>query len=195
MTGDRERLTDEHLDRVVVGPRDRTPRAVVLVDPDPTWPDRFQEHRERVAAALGPSVLRIEHIGSTAVPGLRAKPRIDVLVTVADPEDGEMVRRLEAAGYRLRVREPGHRCLVAPPGEAIDANVHVWADDGPEAERYLLFRDRLRADAADRTRYQARKEQLATRLWTDVNHYADAKGEVIESIIARARKDAARLST
>lgn len=195
MTGDRERLTDEHLDRVLVGSRDRTPRPVVLVDHDLEWALRFEEHRGRVVAALGDRVVRVEHIGSTSVPGLRAKPRIDVLVTVDDAEDDAAIERLEAAGYRLTVREPGHRCLVAQPGRGLDANVHVWADHDPEVERYLLFRDRLRADAGDRARYQARKEELAARLWTDVDRYAEAKGEVVEAIIARAREDSGRLST
>ena len=180
-------VDDEYLDHVVVGPRDTTPRRVVLVDPDPDRPRQYAEHEARIRAALGPAVRRVEHIGSTSVPGLRAKPRVDVLVTVADPEAPDVVARLEAAGYRLHVREPGHRCLVVPEGCGPSANVHVWAPDDPEVERCLLFRDQLRADPGDRARYQARKEELARQLWTDVNHYAGAKGEVIESVIARGR--------
>lgn len=178
---------DEYLDRVVVGRRDTTPKRVVLVDPDPDWPRQFAAHEARIRAALGSDALAVEHIGSTSVPGLRAKPRVDVLVSVADPEAPDVVSRLEAVGYRLHVREPGHRCLVVPEGRGHDANVHVWAADDPEVDRCLLFREQLRADPADRARYQARKEELAGELWTDVNHYAAAKGEVIESIIARAR--------
>src|SRR3712207_9159764 len=100
-------LDDEYLDRVVVGPRDTTPKRVVLADPDPDWPRQFAAHEARIRAALGRDARRIEHIGSTSVPGLRAKPRVDVLVTVADPEDPDVVSRLETAGYRLHVREPG----------------------------------------------------------------------------------------
>ncbi|MGY1711435.1 GrpB family protein [Geodermatophilus sp. SYSU D00758] len=185
MTGDREPITDEHLDRVTVGPRPAVPQRIVLVDPDPDWPRRFEGHRARIRAALGADARRVEHIGSTSVPGLRAKDRVDVLVAVADPEDPDVVARLEAAGYALHIREPGHRCLVESRGP--DANVHVWADDDPEVERCLLFRDRLRADPADRARYQARKEELARQPWTDVNYYAEAKGDLIEEVLARAR--------
>jgi GrpB-like predicted nucleotidyltransferase (UPF0157 family) len=189
---DREPVTEELLDRVLVGPRDRTPRRIELADPDPAWPVRFEEHRARVAAALGERALQVEHVGSTSVPGLRAKPVVDVLVAVPDPEDPDVVARLEAAGYALRVREPGHRMLVPADPAAPRAHVHVWAAGDPEVERVLLFRDRLRADDGDRARYQARKEELADRLWTDANYYAEAKSAVVEEVVARARAAAHR---
>src|SRR3954447_9538098 len=139
---------DAYLDAVIVGERPRAPVRVELVAYDPSWPVRFEEHRARIAAALGDVAVRIAHVGSTAVPGVAAKPVVDVLVTVTDPDDeAAFLPDLLGAGYELRVREPGHR-MVRPPSR--DANVHVWAAGGVEERRYLALRDRLRASAADR---------------------------------------------
>ena len=179
---DRREL-DAYLDEVLIGGRDR--REIVIVDYDKAWPRRFEIERDRVQRALGAVIRRIEHIGSTAVPGLAAKPIIDVLVTVEDPaDDRALPHALEAAGYELRVREPGHRMFRTP---ARDVHVHVWADADPKIERYLAFRDRLRQSPEDRAAYERGKRDLATRAWTDVNEYAEAKGELIESIIAKAK--------
>jgi len=140
--------------------------------------------RSRIAAALGALALRIEHIGSTAVPGLAAKPIVDVLVTVADPDDeAAFAPSLVGAGYELRVREPGHRMFRTP---ARDVHVHVWSSDDPEVDKYLRFRERLRASASDRAAYEQLKRALAQRDWPDMNHYADAKSELIAEILARA---------
>ena len=126
----------------------------------------------------------IHHIGSTAVPGLAAKPIVDILVTVADPDDeSAFVPALERAGYALRVREPGHRMLRTPE---LDVHVHVWREGSADAERDVALRDRLRANAADRAAYEALKRSLAERDWEDMNHYADAKGALIREIRARA---------
>src|SRR5437762_1823609 len=95
-----------HLDRVLVGGRER--RTVVIADADPSWPERFERERLKIEEALGELTIRVEHIGSTAVPGLAAKPVIDVLVTLADVEnDSGYQSQLERAGYTLRVHEPG----------------------------------------------------------------------------------------
>ena len=156
-------------------------REIVMAEPDPAWPRRYEAERARIEGALGPLAERIEHIGSTAVPGLAAKPIVDVLVAVPDPDDeAAFVPALERAGYVLRVREPGHRMLRTP---ALDVHVHVWPHGSPEVDRHLAFRDRLRADDADRAAYGALKRDLARRDWTDMNAYADAKGELIEAIL------------
>jgi GrpB-like predicted nucleotidyltransferase (UPF0157 family) len=127
---------------------------------------------------------RIEHIGSTAVPGLSATPIIDVLVTVADPDDEDAFRpALARAGYDLRVREPGHR-MFRPA--AAEASIHVWRAGDDEERRYLLLRDHLRACAEDRALYADAKRELAARTWRSVDHYAVAKTQVIEHILARA---------
>jgi GrpB-like predicted nucleotidyltransferase (UPF0157 family) len=129
----------------------------------------------------------LEHAGSTSVPGLAAKPIIDIVLGVADPADeASYVPPMEAGGYVLRIREPDwhqHRVFKGPD---TDINLHVFAADSPEIERMLAFRDRLRTDDDERQRYLAAKRELAARHWTFVQDYADAKGEVVEGIIARA---------
>jgi len=156
----------------------------VIVDYDASWPGRFVAHRDRVARALGPIACSIEHIGSTAVAGLAAKPIIDLLVAVKDPdEESLMVPAMRSAGYHLRVREPGHRMFRTPER---DVHVHVWQHADPEISRHLRFRDRLRASVEDRVGYERLKRVLATKRWDDMNQYADAKSPLIEQILSRA---------
>ena len=130
----------------------------------------------------------VEHVGSTSVPGLAAKPFIDVLLLVPEPSDeAAYVPQLETAGFLLHVREPDwhqHRFLRAHEPEV---QIHVFAVGSEEAERMLLFRDRLRVDEDERALYEETKRLLAARNWTRVQDYADAKSEVVEEVIARAR--------
>jgi GrpB-like predicted nucleotidyltransferase (UPF0157 family)/ribosomal protein S18 acetylase RimI-like enzyme len=182
-----EEQLDAYLDSVLIGGRER--REVVIADYEPSWPRRFDVERERIARAMGSAALRIEHIGSTSVPGLAAKPIVDVLVAVSDATDESSYGpALERAGYELRVREPEHRMYRTPQR---DVHVHVWNDADPEVDRYLVFRDHLRASPDDRSEYERLKRSLAQREWSDVNHYADAKGPLIKAILARA--DQARI--
>ncbi len=177
-----ERELEAHLDNVLIGGRER--REIVIADYDPAWPRRFELERARIAAALGDVARRIEHIGSTAVPGLAAKPIVDVLVTVADVYDAfEFEPALVGAGYGLRVREPEHRMFRTSER---DVHVHVWDVRDPEVDRHVAFRDRLRASPEDRERYEQLKRTLAQRDWSDMNHYAEAKSPLIEEILARA---------
>lgn len=153
---------------------------------DEAWATAYAEHETRIRNALGDSALSVEHIGSTSVPGLAAKPIVDVLVTVPDlVDEAAYLPALLDAGYELRVREPGHR-LVRPPG--LDAHVHVLEPDDPAAEDYLLFRDQLRRDPSDRALYEQTKRDLISRDWASMDAYADAKTEVVEAIKARARQ-------
>lgn len=163
-------------------------KEIRLVDYDPSWPARFREHAARIATALGDGVIRIEHIGSTAVPGLAAKPKIDVLLVVSDSADeGSYVPQLESAGYELRLREPDfHEHRLLGPGER-DANVHVVSVGCIEIERWLTFRDRLRSHPDDRLLYERTKRELALRRWPSTDAYAEAKSEVVERIIASGR--------
>ncbi len=171
------------LEGVLIGGRERV--AIVVVDPDEAWPRRFEVLRERLLAALGTSALQVEHIGSTAVPGLAAKPIVDVLVTVPDVEDeAAFVPQLEGAGFVLRVREPEHRMVRTPER---DAHVHLYEPDHPAVSAYLDLRDWLRVDADDRALYESTKRRLASREWTDMNEYADAKTDVVHEILGRAR--------
>ena len=160
-------------------------REIRIVDYDKEWPKKFHNHAQGIALALGATALRIEHIGSTSVPGLGAKPIIDILVVVPDSADETAyLPQLEAAGYVLRVREPDwneHRMLRTPDR---DVHIHIYSAGCPEIERVLVFRDRLRRNHDDRRRYERLKRELAAREWADMNAYADAKTEVIESIIA-----------
>jgi len=179
-----EPLTDSHLAAVLVrGPR---PTRVELVGYDPAWADRYAVRAAELRTALGPRVLLLEHVGSTAVPGLVAKPIIDLILAVDDPDDEPAyLPALEGIGYDVRVREPGHRCLRAgEPDERV--NLHVRRPDDPEIRRHLVFRDRLRSDDADRELYAATKRGLTDREWPDINYYAEAKSPVIAQILRRA---------
>jgi GrpB-like predicted nucleotidyltransferase (UPF0157 family) len=185
-------VEDDHLDAVLdavlVGGRERRP--VVLVAPDPTWPATFERHRMVIGWALGARARRIDHVGSTSVPGLAAKPVVDIQVTVDDPDDEPAFGpALEQAGYEVRVREPRHRMFRTP---ARDVHVHVWAAGSPDERRHVLFRDWLRVDDADRARYEDTKCRLARRSWRDMNYYAEAKAPVIAEIMARAEAWAVR---
>lgn len=160
-----------------------------LADYDPDWPRLFRRESDRIRATLGDHALQIEHIGSTAVPGLAAKPIIDILLVVADSADEQAyVAPLEAAGYVLRIREPDwheHRVLKGPD---TNVNLHVFSQGSPEIERMLAFRDRLRSNEPDRLHYERSKRELTERNWKYVQDYADAKTQVVEEIIARAAR-------
>jgi GrpB-like predicted nucleotidyltransferase (UPF0157 family) len=163
------------------------PTTVVLARYDLQWPAWFADRAADLRRVLGARALLIEHIGSTSVPGLAAKPIIDVVVAVADPDDeAAYLSDLVAAGYIVRVREPEHRCLrIGEPDRT--ANVHVYATGHEEIRKYLVFRDHLRHCAADRERYAAVKRALAAQgEWADINLYAEAKGPVIAEILRRA---------
>ncbi len=163
-------------------------RDITIVDYDAEWPKKFQKHAEIIRKALGDTALQIEHIGSTSVPELAAKPIIDILVVVSDSSDESMyLSQLESAGYVLRVREPDfheHRMMRTPDK---DVHIHIYSPSSSEVERYLLFRNQLRKDPEARKRYEDVKRQLASQSWSDMNAYADAKTKVVEEIIESAR--------
>ena len=155
---------------------------------DPRWPDLFRREADRIRAALGDRVLRIEHTGSTSVPDLAAKPVIDILLVVSDSACEEAyLPDLERTGYVLRIREPGwyeHRMFNGPHTET---NLHVFSSGCPEIDRILIFRDWLRSNAADRDLYEHTKLALARQEWKSVDKYAEAKTAVVEEIISRAQ--------
>jgi GrpB-like predicted nucleotidyltransferase (UPF0157 family) len=169
-----------------IGEPTRIDGPVHLAEPDPAWPALFEREAARVRSVLGSRVRVLEHAGSTSVPGLPAKPVIDIVLAVADSADeASYLPDLEAAGYVLRIREPDwfeHRVLKGPD---TDVNLHVFTEGASEIVRMLAFRDRLRASDADRDRYAAAKRDLAARRWTYVQEYADAKSEVIAGILGR----------
>ncbi|WP_435081624.1 GrpB family protein [Clavibacter michiganensis] len=180
---DRDRRRPDVTTVEVVG--GQPPLTVVLQEHDPGWAEAYLVHRRRILEAVGDAALAVEHIGSTSVPGLAAKPIVDVVLVVADiTAEEDHVERLVAAGYELRVREPGHRLVRTP---ARDVHVHVYEHGDLAVEAYLLFRDRLRSAEADRELYERTKRELMTRRWESMDAYADAKTEVIQGILSRAR--------
>ncbi|MGZ8708210.1 MAG: GrpB family protein, partial [Gaiellaceae bacterium] len=164
-----------------------TYQDIVLVEYDPQWPAFFEQAADQIRGALGDAALQVDHVGSTSVPGLTAKPVIDINLVVVDTRDEEAyVPKLEAAGYVLVIREPDwfeHRVLR---GSDPPVNLHVFPQGCPELDRMLLFRDWLRANEADRELYARTKRELGAKEWKYVQNYADAKTAVVEEILARA---------
>ncbi|WP_116049247.1 GrpB family protein [Amycolatopsis palatopharyngis] len=182
----RSTYSDDEIESIWVGGAPVLNSTVTLADYDPAWPALYEREADRIRRALGERVRVLEHVGSTAVPGLCAKPRIDILLVVPDSDDEDAyLPELEDAGYYLVIREPGdgHRALKGPD---TDVNLHVYSPDSGEIERYLTFRDHLRADAADRDLYANTKRELAARTWAYIQHYADAKNDVVDEILRRA---------
>jgi GrpB-like predicted nucleotidyltransferase (UPF0157 family) len=180
-------MTEEEIKASFVGEVKQLTDKILVADYDPDWPRLFVREAARVRGTLGDRVLLLEHTGSTSVPGLAAKPRIDMCLAVADSGDeSTYLTDLETAGYRLAVREPDwheHRVFKGPD---TDINLHVFTIGSPEIDRILVFRDWLRTHDDDRELYEGTKRDLATRDWKYVQNYADAKTEIVETIIARA---------
>jgi GrpB-like predicted nucleotidyltransferase (UPF0157 family) len=178
--------SEEYLDAVTIGERKPHDAAIFLAAYDPRWVRDYETLAARIRGALGEAVVQLEHVGSTSVPGLSAKPVIDILLVVPDSTDeARYVPSLESRGFVLRIREPDwfeHRLLK---GTDIEANVHVFSAGCEEPARMLAFRDRLRSNEADRRLYESAKRELAARAWRHVQHYADAKSEVVRAILAR----------
>jgi GrpB-like predicted nucleotidyltransferase (UPF0157 family) len=180
-------VSDEELQSIVIGELRPHDAPITLLAYDPAWPRLFEREAARIRAALGAEALLVEHVGSTSVPGLVAKPIIDILLVVpSSADEPAYLPALEAAGYVLRIREPDwheHRLLKGPD---TNINLHVYSAGDPEIERMLRFRDRLRSCDADRERYAEAKQELAGRTWRHVQHYADAKSAVVEEILRRS---------
>jgi GrpB-like predicted nucleotidyltransferase (UPF0157 family) len=177
------------IESVTVGDLETLTEPIPFVDYDPRWPDLYAREEARIRSALGDRVLRIEHTGSTSVPGLAAKPIIDITMTVADVTDEDAYARdLEAVGYTIRIRENApewydHRVFKGPD---TNINLHVFSDGCVEFERMVGFRDWLRAHDDDRALYENTKRELLKQDWKYVQNYADAKTAVVEEINARA---------
>ncbi|MBA3843740.1 MAG: GrpB family protein [Actinobacteria bacterium] len=160
---------------------------ILLADYDALWPVRYEELAAVIRNALGGRVRLLEHVGSTSIPGLAAKPKIDILLGVDDAAvESDYRPRLESAGFVFALREPEwheHRLFRR---HEVETNLHVFSYGSSEIERMLAFRDRLRAEPTERDLYEAEKRRLVARTWPTVQGYADAKSDVVESIIARA---------
>lgn len=178
---------DQELADVTIGGPEQLTKAIEIEEYDPEWPARYEREAARVRSALGERVIRLDHAGSTSVPGLPAKPIVDMVLEVPDSADEPAyVPDMETAGYVLRIREPEwfeHRLFKGPD---TNINLHVFSAGCPEVDRMLLFRDWLRTNEADRELYMAAKRDLAARDWKYVQQYADAKTAVVQEIMARA---------
>ena len=183
----REALREEQILAANVAELKPLTAPIALVEYDPGWPALFEREAERIRSALGEDARVLEHVGSTSVPGLAAKPVVDLVLAVPDSADEpSYVPRLEAAGYVLAIREPDwfeHRVFKGPD---TNVNLHTFSEGCEEIGRMLAFRDRLRADDADRELYERTKRELARREWKYVQNYADAKTAVVAEIMGRA---------
>jgi GrpB-like predicted nucleotidyltransferase (UPF0157 family) len=182
-------LTDEQIAAANVGPPLLLNSPIALASYDPEWPGMYARSARGISDALGARILLLEHVGSTAVPGLSAKPVIDIVLAVADSADeNAYLTLLESIGYVLKIREPDwfeHRLLKSP---ASDVNLHVFSHGCAEIGRMLAFRDWLRTREDDRLLYQRTKQDLASRTWKYMQNYADAKSAVVNDILGRAMK-------
>jgi GrpB-like predicted nucleotidyltransferase (UPF0157 family) len=164
--------------------------SVEVVDPDPNWPDWFDRLADRIRQALGWRAIAVDHVGSTSVPDLPAKPIIDIDLTVADPDDEDAyVPALEAVGFELRVREPwwfGHRVLRATDP---NCHLHVFGLDSPEPIKHRIFRDWLRGNPADADLYASVKREASRAATAAGEHsmqYNARKQHVVREIYERA---------
>jgi GrpB-like predicted nucleotidyltransferase (UPF0157 family) len=182
-----EEAYDEKLRKLWVVEPPALQAPIELREYDPAWPQLYGQEAARIRSILDERVVRLEHAGSTSVPGLPAKPIIDIVLEVpASADEPAYVPDLEAAGYVLVIREPDwfeHRVFKGPD---TNVNLHVFSANTMETDRMLLFRDWLRTNAADRELYAAAKRDLAGRDWKYVQQYADAKTAVVVEIMARA---------
>lgn len=180
--------TEEEIRAYTIGELKPLTGPIVVSTYDPAWPAWFEREAARIRAILGDRVRLLEHAGSTSVPGLAAKPIIDIVLAVPDSSDeSTYVPALENSGYVLRIREPHwfeHRVFKGPD---TDINLHVFTAGCAEIDQMLLLRDWLRAHPVDRDLYAAKKRELAQRDWKYVQNYADAKTDVVQAILARAR--------
>ena len=179
------RLPSDDVEFVTETPPHNAP--VVLEDYNPAWPQWCAAEEAKIRAALGDAVVRLEHVGSTSIPGLAAKPLIDILLVVPDSSDEDAyVPALVEAGYYFRLRERGwheHRLLKNTDP---NVNLHIYSPACEELDRMLVFRDRLRTHPEDREAYEQTKRALASETWNRVQDYADAKSWIVERIILRA---------
>jgi GrpB-like predicted nucleotidyltransferase (UPF0157 family) len=162
---------------------------LTIQDYDPSWPQRFETLRARIAAALGERVSVIEHVGSTAVPGLAAKPIIDIDVVLRSATDlPEVIARLASLGYEHRgnLGIPGREAFRTPPSDW-PHHLYVCPPDSEEYRRHLSFRDHLRRHLEDANAYAALKRRLAGTCGDDREAYTLGKSGFVSEILRRAR--------
>ena len=155
------------------------------------WPLVFQALKARVEPALGALCQRIEHVGSTSVPGLPAKPVIDIDVVIErDDQLGDVIERLAAIGYEYQGDKgvPGRYAFGSPPGLP-EHHLYVCAEDNPELHRHLQFRDYLRRHPEEAAAYGRLKRRLAMENPVDRAAYGEGKTRWIERALGLARHE------
>jgi GrpB-like predicted nucleotidyltransferase (UPF0157 family) len=171
----------------------RVPYNLKIVEPNPTWPQRFESLKASIVAALGDTAISVNHVGSTSVPGLAAKDDIDIDLTVADAaNEASYIPKLEALGYHFLIREPTwhqHRvlCLYEPV-----ATLHVWSPDSAEAERHRIFREWLLKCPEDLELYAKVKREVvevSSKAGETIMMYNQRKQQTIREILERALRD------
>ena len=182
-----KQTTDAEIAAYTIGELKPHDAPIRLTDYDSEWPSLFRREAQRIREALADSVVQLEHVGSTSVPGLAAKPQLDIVLVVEDSSDEPTyLPALEQRGYFVRIREPDwyqHRVLKGPD---TNINLHVFSSGCVEIDRMLTFRDWLRTHVDDRLLYEQTKRELASRTWRNVQNYADAKTTVVQEILGRA---------
>jgi len=167
---------------------------VVIVEYDPQWPTLYEEEKDRILAVVGRVIVAVEHIGSTAVPGLGAKPIIDIMAAVPHLADAEQcIEPLETIGYEY-VPEyndiiPERRYFHKGPPEGRTHHLHIVELTSEFWERHLLFRDFLRTHPEEAQQYDLLKKELAVRFRSNREAYTDAKTSFIESVVAKAQAE------
>lgn len=182
-------VSKKYLKNVTIGSLIEHKSQITLCEYDPNWENLFSKEAEKIKTALGEDALQIEHVGSTAIPDLCAKPIIDILLVVKNSdEEHTYIKQLEEIGYTLRIREPDwfkHRMLK---GINPEVNLHVFSQNCEEAARMILFRDYLKSHPKDRILYEQTKRLLAQKHWNYIQDYADAKTDIIKKILKKFTK-------
>jgi GrpB-like predicted nucleotidyltransferase (UPF0157 family) len=181
-------MTEDQIIAATVGECKPLNSTIYLAPYNSAWPSLFTRLEKQIREVLGDDILLLEHVGSTSVPELSAKPIIDMVLSVADSTDEvSYVIPLEERGYTLHIREPDwyeHRMLKTPDHQG---NLHVFSEGCEEIDHMPLFRDWLRNHADDRLLYEETKRGLAARTWKYTQNYADSKSSVVQEILARAQ--------
>lgn len=165
-------------------------RRITVVPYDARWSDLFQEEADELTAMFGGEVVAIHHIGSTAIPGIHAKPIIDILVEVQDIEridafNQEMAERGYVPKGEFGIR--GRRFFIKGTEESRTHHVHVFQTGDAEFERHLVFRDYLRAHPEEAQAYSRLKQELARRFPNDIDSYMAGKDDLIKATERKAR--------
>jgi GrpB-like predicted nucleotidyltransferase (UPF0157 family) len=167
---------------------------ITIQDYDPLWPQQFETLRSRIAATLGEMAIAVEHVGSTAVPGLAAKPIIDIDILLKSSTDFPLViTRLSSSGYEHQgdLGITGREVFRPPPND-LPHHLYVCPPDSQEYMRHIAFRDHLRTHPEDANAYATLKRMLAGKFADDRDAYTQGKGEFVANILRSARRGSTR---